>query len=328
MNHTLRNHSTRALLLLLGVLSPMFNVMAGGLVFPRDGWVSWEIETIAAAPAWCCFDWRSRNTSKAECQLDGPSQGYGSSDDDEGVSKMRVYAHFTLSKLDRLRALAISCPVVTKNAVQPLDAVTAEASLRWLTTVVTPHSKLSDDALAALAVHKGDTANDALGQIARSDASTENRKQALFWATQLRGADGLRMTLPFLFDDKDARVREHAAFAVAQTKSPQAVAALIKQGREDASTQVRAQAWFWLAQTGAADAEAAIRSALATESSRHVREQAVFALSQLPEPQNIAALVRIAEDRSLARGDRKQALFWLGQSQSAEAMKYLDKLLL
>jgi len=52
----------------------------------------------------------------------------------------------------------------------------------------------------------------------------------------------------------------------------------------------------------------------------------VFALSQLPKPQNVAALVRVAEDRSRGREERKQALFWLGQSDSAQALRYLDRL--
>jgi HEAT repeat protein len=323
-----RHDWLRRALLLLGVAAPFGGGVAAGLDLPQDGWVSWTVDTVAA-PAWCCFEWKHRESAPALCRLDGPNQGYGSSDRDAKVTSMRVYARFDDGRLAKLRALAATCPVETATPVRALDGVAADASRAWLVSVISPRrNSLSDDAMAALAVHAGPAAHAALATIARSDASTENRKQAMFWATQVRGVEGLRMVLPFLASDPDARVREHAAFAVAQTRTAEAVAALAKQAREDASTKVRAQAWFWLAQTGAADAEALIRTALARETSQQVREQAVFALSQLPEPANVAALVRVAEDRALGQHERKQAIFWLGQSESDEALKYLDKLLL
>jgi hypothetical protein len=300
---------------------------AATLQLPRDGWVSWEIETVADAPAWCCFAWNGKTPNPKTCQLDGRDHGYGSSSDQATVDAMRVYARFKSGKLERIRALATSCPVHTLTPVHAIEGVAAGESIEWLNRIVTPHTSLSDDALAALAVHRGAAAGQALQRIAKSDGSVENRKQAMFWATQVRGDEGLQMTLPFLSADPDAKVREHAAFAVAQTKKPAAIQALARQGREDTSTQVRGQAWFWLAQTGTADAEATIRSALSAEKSRHVRDQAVFALSQLPEPGNVAALVRVAEDRGMQRDARKQALFWLGQSESDEALRYLDRLL-
>lgn len=318
-----------ALLLLLGGMAQTTAANAGTMPeLPRQGWVSWDIETVADAPAWCCMDWRAGRAERRICKLDSPNHGYGSDDRDAKVSSMRVFAHFDAGKLDRLRTLATTCPVQTKTPVRDLGVVSEDASLQWLGGVVSPHTGHSDDALAALAVHRGDAATQALTRIARSDSHLENRKQALFWATQVRGDVGLQLTLPFLFDDPDPKLREHAAFAVAQTRAPKAVAALIRQGREDAATQVRSQAWFWLVQTGAANAEASIRDALPRETSPQVRDQAVFALSQLPEPRNVLALVRVAEDRALGRGERKQALFWLGQSESAEALKYLDRLLL
>jgi len=58
-----------------------------------------------------------------------------------------------------------------------------------------------------------------------------------------------------------------------------------------------------------------------------VREQAVFALSRLPDERATQALIAAAEDRSLAREQRKRAVFWLSQSESSAALAYLDKVL-
>jgi len=130
-----------------------------------------------------------------------------------------------------------------------------------------------------------------------------------------------------MFDDKDAEVRQHAAFAMAQTKSPRVAPDLIRQGNTDKVGEVRAQAWFWLAQTGAAEAEQAISQALRKDADEHVREQAVFALSRLPDERAARALISTAEDQSLSREQRKRAVFWLAQAESGPAQAYLEKVL-
>ena len=61
-----------------------------------------------------------------------------------------------------------------------------------------------------------------------------------------------------MFDDKDAELRKHGAFAITQSKSPSITADLIRLGNTDKDGDVRAQAWFWLAHTGAPNAEYAI----------------------------------------------------------------------
>ena len=60
---------------------------------------------------------------------------------------------------------------------------------------------------------------------------------------------------------------------------------------------------------------------------KKVRHQAIFALSQLPPPRAVNALTAVAEDRSLDRNDRKQAVSWLGQNGSDAAMAYIDRVL-
>jgi HEAT repeat protein len=90
---------------------------------------------------------------------------------------------------------------------------------------------------------------------------------------------------------------------------------------------VRAQVWLWLSQTKASEAEGAIHASLQNEKELHVRDQAVFALSQLPVDRVSRALIALADDKSLPRHDRKQAISWLGQMKSDAAVLYLDKLL-
>jgi HEAT repeats len=316
---------------------------SAGLSMPRDGWVSWQVPAVADAPSWCCFgDWRkgNPNAEKETCQLDGADHGYGTNSANgrsETTDSIRVYARFDGGKLAKLRAFAASCAVKANSVITSLENVSVEASAKWLVDFVKANVAIqpsnprprtrSSDVMAALAMHQGNMARDALTDFARNDLRVEHRKEAMFWLTQVRGEEGALIVAPLMFSDADAAAREHAAFAIAQTKSPLAVANLIRQGNSDRDAQVRAQAWFWLSQTKASEAESAIRAALQTEKESHVRDQAVFALSQLPPDRASRALIALAEDKLLPRHDRKQAIFWLGQMKSDAAVLYLDKLL-
>jgi hypothetical protein len=301
---------------------------------PRDGWVSWPVAAVEGAPAWCCFEsHKGRDSKRGACQLDGHSNGFGNRDD-ETTDTAKVYARTTAGKLDRLQILSATCPVETKTPVQPLDGVSEDDSARWLVTLAkqsdrdaVTHEPIGESAMAALAMHRGDFARDALAGFARNDARVETRKWAVFWLGQLRGDEGAGIVSSVMFADQSAELRKHAAFALSQSNSPRVAPDLIKLGNTDKVGDVRSQAWFWLAQTGAPQAEDAIVAALKKESDSEVREQAVFALSQLPDERAARALIAAAQDQSLPREQRKRAVFWLSQSESDAALAYLDKVL-
>jgi HEAT repeat protein len=181
------------------------------------------------------------------------------------------------------------------------------------------------DFMSALAVHRTPVAYDALARIARQDARLEHRKDAVFWFAHVRGREGASLTTSLMFEDADARMREHASFALTQSKSPRIAEDLTRLATTDRERQVRGQAWFWLSQTGALQTERAIDVALRKEADGHVREQAIFALSRLPEERATRALIGVAENKDLAREDRKKAIFWLAQAGSDSALAYLDK---
>ena len=135
---------------------------------------------------------------------------------------------------------------------------------------------------------------------------------ARWLATQLAGGNGHG-------SDVLAALATHAG-AVAQGE-------LVRIARSDSVRDNRKDALFWLAQVGDAQAESAIRAALKAEPSNEVRHHAVFALSLLPDERSVKALIALLEDRSLPLEDRKQALFWLGQSEDAAAQAYLAQVL-
>ena len=306
------------------ILAPTAAV-AAGLTLPRDGWSSWQVSAVDKAPAFCCWgnNWSQGAVKSKPCRLDSDRDSYGNRDH-ETTDAVRIYARTAGGKVDRLRAFAADCPVEAATPIDDLGSIAEDISARWLIGHVKQNS---DDAVPALAMHRGDVARDGLAAIARTDARTETRKEAVFWLSQARGIEGAEITSAIMFNDKDPEVREHAAFALSESKSPRAAADLIRLGATDKNGEVRSQAWFWLAQMGAPEAESAIVAAIRKESDDDVREQAIFALSQLPEERAPRALISAVEDRSLSREQRKRALFWLAQSESQAALAYLDRVL-
>lgn len=91
--------------------------------------------------------------------------------------------------------------------------------------------------------------------------------------------------------------------------------------------ETRRSAVFWLGQA-AGDAATRGLSDLVEDTSLdvEVKESAVFALSQLRRDDGVTALIRIARTHSSPRV-RKQALFWLGQSDDPRALALFEELL-
>ena len=307
-----------AALCLAGLTTPAF---AAELKLTQDGWTSWQVEAVEGAPDWCCWSsWDNREGSRTACRLDD-ERGNSGTRDHTTTDAMRVYARVAAGKVERVRVLSATCPVEAKTPVHVIDTTTDD-SARWLIALA-KRDDPGENVLAALATHRGDVAQNALVAMAREDSRAETRKKAVFWLAVMRGAAGAEVVTSVMFNDKAADVRKHGAFAITQSKSPSTAADLTRLGNTDKDGDVRAQAWFWLAHTGATSSEEAIGAALRKDSDDHVREQAIFALSQLPDGRATPALIKVAEDRSLTREQRKRAVFWLAQSESEAAQKYL-----
>jgi HEAT repeat protein len=283
--------STGALCLASLALEP--KVFAAELTLPRDGWVSWQVAAVDGAPEWCCWSNSNnfRNAPRTACKLDSKQDSWGNRDD-ETTDQVRIYARTAGGKLDRVRVLSVTCPAEAATPIRDLGTVAENDSARWLVGLA---KQKNENVLAALAINRGDIARDALSDIARNDTRGETRQKAVFWLAQVRGQEGADIASSVMFNDKDPEVREHAAFALSQSATPRA--------------------------------EADLTRLLNTDKNDEVREGAVFALSQLPDERATRALIATAENRSLARELRKKAVFWLSQSESDAAQKYLERVL-
>ncbi|MEM8683539.1 MAG: HEAT repeat domain-containing protein [Pseudomonadota bacterium] len=90
------------------------------------------------------------------------------------------------------------------------------------------------------------------------------------------------------------------------------------------SHREREQAIFWMAQHRGSETRQLITDVARSDPSYRLREHAVFALSQLGNVDGIDALTAVLADRSFPMNSRKQALFWLAQSDSDDAFAVID----
>jgi HEAT repeat protein len=95
---------------------------------------------------------------------------------------------------------------------------------------------------------------------------------------------------------------------------------------EDASPQVRKQAQFWMANKGGKRVTEDLRTIATNDRNEQIRKSAVIALSRLPSGKAAAQLIAVS-DSSNDPIVRRQAIFWLGQSNDPRALEYLTKLL-
>lgn len=314
--------------LLLSALMAGPGIAAPLAALDEDGWYTWKVAAAEGAPAWCCLAWKREASAPRACNLDDDHSSYGSCD---GAGKangfVQIYARIESGKPVRVRVLSPECPVESELGVSDLGRVDVVGSVNWLSNLVRAGSRVSEDALPAIAMHRGEASLRFLTDAANGAAGGEIREAAIFWLGQVRISEASDTIERLMFADDRPEIRQHAAFALAQSTSPNRTDALIRQGRTDTNGETRAQAWFWLAQTGASESEAAIMQAIVDDPDSEVRGEAVFALSQLPEERAVDALIAVLEDRGLHRELREKALFWLAQSESDRALAILERLL-
>ena len=172
----------------------------------------------------------------------------------EGPREIEVLARIENGALTRLRTVTEDCEIdATGASLVWLNGVTAAESVAYLSTLVTqgsqPRDRITDSALAALAMQAGDGAADALVAFAKTHPVTRVRSQALFWLSQRAGAVALPTIASAVDNDPETEVKKRAVFALSQLPKDEGVPKLIELARTHRNAEVRKQAFFWLGQS-------------------------------------------------------------------------------
>ena len=214
-----------------------------------DGWYTWRVEAAEGAPAWCCFSWHDGAVTSRVCNLDRHS-GYGDCGDAELDGFVQVYARLDGGKTSKLRVLAPGCPVESRNDIADLGDVDAKTSFDWLRLHVRPDSRVAEDALAAIAMHRGEQPRRFLIDTAGDAAKGDIREAALFWLARTGARESEATIMRAVASDPEHEVREGAVFALSQLPGDRAVDALTAVLRDrELDRELREEALFWLAQS-------------------------------------------------------------------------------
>src|ERR1700733_11355211 len=211
-----------------------------------------------------------------------------------------------------------------------LTGVTAPESVRFLLSIAksgTNELRMTQAAVAAIALHADPAADNALEELAAPNQPENLRRQAIFWLGNSRGRRGFEVISRIVREDSSDKIREHAVFALTMSKEPEALSTVVGVAHNDSSPRVRGQALFWLAQkAGQKMAESSISDAIANDPETEVKKKAVFALTQMPNGEGVPLLIQVART-NLNPEVRKQAVFWLGQSKDTRALAFIEDVL-
>jgi HEAT repeat protein len=127
-------------------------------------------------------------------------------------------------------------------------------------------------------------------------------------------------------DTSSVCLRRKAVFLVAQQEGEGSEEILLQSVRNDPDPEVQRQAVFWLSQVGTDRAVNALDSILRFSGDPDIQDKAVFALSQHNSARAQQALRVYAERAEVPEAAREKAIFWLGQSGSAENAGFLRSL--
>ena len=90
---------------------------------------------------------------------------------------------------------------------------------------------------------------DDLIRMAKSDADTGVREQAIFWVAQKAGKKAIAMLKDAVENDPEVAVKKKAVFALSQLPKDEAVPELLHVAQTNPDPAIRKDAIFWLGQT-------------------------------------------------------------------------------
>ncbi len=247
--------------------------------------------------------------------------------DQAAQANVDILVRIDHSVVDKVRFLRSGCQIDAGGLPFTwLSDVKPDDSVAWLSSQVATESKhLTDDALAAIAVHGTTEATGVLEKFAASGSPLWLREKAAFWLAAERGHAGY-LALKKMAADPDPEFRKKLSFDLFVSHDPAAVDDLIRMAKSDQDTAVREQAIFWVGQKAGAKEVAMLKDTVVNDPELGVKKKAVFAISQLPKDEAVPELLHVAQtnpDPAL----RKDAMFWLGQTHDPRALAFFEQIL-
>jgi hypothetical protein len=294
----------------------------------NDRWLVLQLPVVDGTRSPCCWQGSWNSPSDHGCRLVEQRNNYGTRLGSATVQQVRVFAELRDGQVHSLLAAGPDCPVdAAGQALAWLEQADETATVSWLEELARNAGEdLASQALYTLSMASEPSTTGRLQAMARLPGD-EPAHQAIFWLGEARGTDGYHALAALLEELPDGDTRQQINFALSQNGSEAALTRLEQVARQDRDREQRSNALFWLAQENADRAEPLLRELLDNPPAGLDVEQALFAVSQLDGGRGDAMLFEIARDPGRPDAMRRQAFFWLANSDSQETREQLTRLL-
>lgn len=292
-------------------------------------WLAFTLPVQAGTRSPCCWKGKWNGMGEAGCSLEQRHQSYGTRSDSPLADNVIVFSQVRDGKVHDLRVVGEACPVDAGGArVTWIGNVDDTSALDWLenTARAGRDDSVGGSALFAIALHRSPAAGQRLYSLAK-DTRGELSEEAIFWLGDSRGEQGFRLLKQLLAELPRGDTRREINFALARNNTPRAAELLFAISKSDTDPEQRGQAMFWLAEEYPHQARGWLLELISTEQDEDVLEQAIFAISQLPDGSGDQVLLEIAKNDKASRAARRQAIFWLAQSDNDSSVAALAELL-
>ena len=217
---------------------------------------------------------------------------------------------------------------VREQAVQWLSQVDSPAAVAALDSILRSAGDpaLQDKAIFALSQQDSPRARQALRDFAlRSGVSSDLRQKAIFWIGQGDDPDRVNFLKTLFTQLRDTESRDKILFSVSQVEGRESQRWLLQvAGDVNESIELRKKALFWVGQSDIPATE--LFTLYEKMSSREMKKQLIFVYSQRDEKAAVDKLFEIARSETDMEL-RKNAIFWLGQSDDPRVPAFLERLL-
>ncbi|MFC2170249.1 HEAT repeat domain-containing protein [Acidobacteriota bacterium] len=215
-----------------------------------------------------------------------------------------------------------------------------EAPVYWLGDVDVEQSRLlledsfesgsinlRKDLIFLISAHQSPKTLNFLKRVALGTYENKIRENAIFWIGNDQGSKSLGILKEIYKKEQSVELRKQVVFALQLSDQKEALNELIDIAKTEKDRAVRKSAIFWLGQKASEESIRTLKDIVdESDSDKEVKEAAVFAISQLPEENTVPVLIDIARTNK-SPSVRKNAIFWLGQTGSKEALTFFEEIL-
>ena len=292
-------------------------------------WLAFSLPALEGTRSPCCWKGKWNSMGETGCSLESKHHSYGTRSDSPLSENLIVFSQIRDSKVENLRVVGESCPVdANGQQVTWIGNIDDAAGLDWLESIARADrdDKTGGSALYALALHRSPLAGQRLFSLAM-ETDGDFSQEAIFWLGDARGEEGFNLLKQLLTELPRSDRRREINFALSQNATPQAADLLFEISKSDQDPEQRGGAMFWLSQEYPVEAKEWLVQVIGTEQDEDVLEQAVFAISQLPDGDGDQLLLELAQNSQVPRAVRRQAIFWLAESDNDNSVAALTELL-